>query len=97
MRRRPSHDEMMEIGELGDQIYERDVESQLTDADHGAMIAIDVDTGEWAVGIEAVRVLDKKKPNARILGVVHSVGPRMGFGGTSFSVESEDAMLNSER
>ena len=96
MRYRPTHEEMMEIGELGDQIYEREVASQLTDADHGAIIAIDVDTGEWAVGIEAVKALDAKNDDARILTMVHATEPRMGLGGATFYDDIEVTALNAK-
>ena len=87
MRRRPSPEEMVEIGDLGWEIYQKEIEQHLTDADHGAFIAIDVDNGEWAVGSEAIRAMDAKNEDARILTMVHIVGPTIGFGGATFSSE----------
>ena len=87
MRRRPTPEEMVEIGDLGWEIYQRQIEQHLTDADHGTLIAIDVDTGEWAVGSEAIRAMDAKNEDARILTMVHTVGSTIGFGGATFYSE----------
>ena len=97
MRRRPTHEEMMEIGDLGMAIYEREIDQHLTDDDHGKLIAIDVDTGEWVLGAGAVRAMDANNPDARILNMVHTVGPTIGFGGSSFYTKPEDTALASGR
>ena len=97
MRRRPTHEEMMEIGDLGMAIYEREIDQHLTDDDHGKLIAIDVDTGEWVLGADAVRAMDANNPDARILNMVHTVGPTIGFGGSSFYTKHEDTALASGR
>ena len=56
-----------EIGRLGDEIYERDIRSQV-EADHdGEIVSIDVDTGKWAIGddlLEAVDRLRTQRPGA---------------------------------
>ena len=50
-----------EIARLGDEIYERDIRRQV-EADHdGELLAIDVDSGNWAVGDE---FLDEVGPAA---------------------------------
>lgn len=97
MRHRPSQEEIMEIGDLGHEIYEREIESRLTEADHGKVIAIDVDTGDWVIGIEGLRAMDAENPDARIYNAVHTVEPTMGFGGASFFDEPENVTLDSGR
>ena len=56
-----------EIRRLGEEIYVSDIE-RLVDDDHiGEVCAIDVDSGEWAIGednLEASARLRKKRPNA---------------------------------
>jgi hypothetical protein len=38
-----------EAGRLGDEIYERDIRPQVEDEHDGEYVAIDVDSGSWAV------------------------------------------------
>ena len=57
-----------EIARLGDEIYERDVRKQVV-ADHdGEYVAIDVESGKWAVADEVARRcrerLREKQPEA---------------------------------
>ena len=40
---------MDEIARLGDEIYERDIRRQVEADHHGEYVAIDVDSGSWAV------------------------------------------------
>ena len=48
-----------EIGRLGDEIYERDIRRQV-EADHdGELLAIDVDSGNWAIGDELLDEIDR--------------------------------------
>ena len=48
-----------EIARLGDEIYERDIRKQV-EADHdGELLAIDVDSGNWAVGDELLDAVDR--------------------------------------
>ena len=48
-----------EIAQLGDEIYERDIRSQV-EADHyGEVVAIDVDTGNWAIGDNVIAATDR--------------------------------------
>ena len=55
MRTRPKD----EIGRLGDEIYERDIR-RLVEADHdGELLAIDVDSGNWAIGDELLDEIDR--------------------------------------
>ena len=56
-----------EIARLGDEIYERDVREQVV-ADHdGDFVAIDVESGKWAVADELLAArerLREKQPEA---------------------------------
>ena len=56
-----------ETARLGDEIYERDIRRRI-EADHrGEVVAIDVETGRWAIGkngIEATDRLRAQHPNA---------------------------------
>lgn len=60
---------MDEIARLGDALYERDVLPRLTDADTGHIVAIDVESGAYAIDPDqlaaAHRVL-AEKPGAQI-------------------------------
>jgi hypothetical protein len=48
-----------EIARLGDDIYERDIRRQV-EADHdGDLLAIDVDSGNWAIGNELLDEVDR--------------------------------------
>ena len=38
-----------EVARLGDEIYERDIRAQVEAAHHGEYVAIDIDTGSWAI------------------------------------------------
>ena len=39
-----------ETARLGDAIYERDIRQQVEADHHGEIVAIDVDSGNWAIG-----------------------------------------------
>ncbi len=61
--RRPSE----ETARLGDQIYERDIRPLVRDAHDGEYVAIDVDSGCWAVGsdeLDAANRLRAREPDA---------------------------------
>ena len=48
-----------EIARLGDEIYERDIRPQV-EADHdGEIVAIDVDSGHWAIGDNVIAATDR--------------------------------------
>ena len=66
-----------EIARLGKEIYERDIRSKVEDGHHGEVVAIDVDTGNWAVGdnvIAATERLREKRP-----GAVNVLSERVGY------------------
>ena len=54
-----------ETARLGEAIYERDIEALVKDTHDGEFLAIDVDSGDWAVGsdeLEAAKRLREKRP-----------------------------------
>ena len=56
-----------ETARLGKEIYERDIRQQVEGAHHGEVVAIDVDSGSWALGeevLEAVDHLRAQRPQA---------------------------------
>ena len=52
--RRPSE----EIARLGDEIYERDIRQEVEGDHHGAVVAIDVESGIWAIGDTVIAARD---------------------------------------
>ena len=61
--RRPSE----ETARLGDEIYERDIRSLVEADHHGEVVAIDVNSGSWAVGDDVIAATDRlqtKRPDA---------------------------------
>ena len=62
-RRRPAD----ETARLGDELYERDIRPQVERSRHGEIVAIDVDSGSWAVAgtvLEAGALLREQRPEA---------------------------------
>lgn len=56
-----------ELARLGEAIYERDIREQVEDAHRGDIVAIDVDSGTWAVGgtvLRAAERLREQRPEA---------------------------------
>ncbi len=56
-----------EIARLGDEIYERDIKAQVEDEHDGEYVAVDVDSGRWAVAeseLAASDTLRAKRPDA---------------------------------
>ena len=82
MRRRPTHEEMMEIFDLSLEIFETKIESELTDADAGKNIVIDVDTREWAVGENSFSVLESKNDDSRTINMYYPYAGPYAVGGT---------------
>ncbi len=61
--RRPTED----TAQLGKEIYERDIRRQVEADHHGDVVAIDVDSGSWAVGDNAIDATDSlrtRRPDA---------------------------------
>ena len=66
-----------EIAQLGKAIYERDIRRKVEGAHHGKIVAIDVDSGHWAIGkgvLEAADRLRAQHPEA-----VDVWGERVGY------------------
>ena len=56
-----------EIASLGDEIYDRDIRSQVEAAHHGEVVSIDVDSGSWAIADNVIAATDSlraKRPEA---------------------------------
>ena len=47
-----------EIARLGDEIYERDIRPQVETDHYGEVVAIDVDSGRWAIGDNVIIATD---------------------------------------
>ena len=76
-----------EIARLGREIYDRDIRGQVENVHHGEVVAIDVDTGNWAVGDNVIAATDRLR--AKFPGAVNVLCERVGhpalyhFGGNS--------------
>lgn len=58
-----------EVGRLGDEIYERDIRQRVEADHHGKIVAIDVDTGDYAVDdtvLGAAERLRERCPDAAV-------------------------------
>ena len=63
-----------ETFEKAKQLYENVIKHELTDDQFGMYIAIDVDSGDYELGEEGLataRTLRKRRPDARIFGMLH--------------------------
>ena len=75
-----------ETARLGDEIYERDIRSQVEDSHHGRMVAIDVDSGDYAIddtALAAVERLRERRPKADAWCLRVGYGVLRHFGGRS--------------
>ena len=76
-----------EIARLGREIYDRDIREQVEDAHHGEVVAIDVDTGTWAMGDNVIAATDRLRERRPV--AVNVLSERVGhpalyhFGGGS--------------
>ncbi len=48
-----------ETARLGDEIYERDIRPQVEEKHFGEVVAIDVDSGSWAIGEDEIAATDR--------------------------------------
>ena len=48
-----------ETARLGDEIYERDIRRQVEADHHGEVVAIDVDSGSWAIDKDEIAATDR--------------------------------------
>ena len=56
-----------EIARLGDEVYERDIRRQVEADHHGEVVAIDVESGSWAIGDNVIAATDRlraQRPDA---------------------------------
>ena len=56
-----------ETARLGEEIYERDIHPLVKDAHDGEFVAIDVETGSWAIGndeLDAANCVREQRPEA---------------------------------
>lgn len=75
----PSRRPREETARLGKEIYERDIRPQV-EADHrGEVVAIDVDSGSWAIGEEVLDAVDHLR--AKRPGAVNVLSERVGYRG----------------
>ena len=54
----PSHSKE-EVARLGDEIYERDIRRQVEATHHGNIVAIDVDSGDYAIAENVVAAWER--------------------------------------
>ena len=76
-----------EIARLGQEIYRRDIRAKVEAAHRGRIVAIDVDTGDWAMDDDALAAADalRERRPAPDIWVVKVGHPTLRtFGGGSF-------------
>ena len=66
-----------EIARLGRELYDRDIRGQVEADRHGAIVAIDVDSGAWAVADGEFAAVDRLR--AARPGAVNILCERVGF------------------
>jgi hypothetical protein len=75
-----------ETGRLGDEIYERDIRPQVEEAHHGKIVAINVDSGDYAIddtGLAASERLLAQDPSADVWCLRVGYGSLRSFGAGS--------------
>ena len=83
---RPKRRTAEEAGRLGDEIYEREIRPQVEGTCHGRIVAINVDSGEYAIddtGLAASERLLAKDPSAEIWCLRVGYGALRSFGAGS--------------
>ena len=83
----PARRSAEETGRLGDEIYEKDIRSQVEETHHGKIVAIDVDSGDYAIGdtvSAASERLRERCPDADVWAVRVGYRTLHHFGGGSF-------------
>ena len=73
-----------EAGILGDEIYETNIKRQVEDAHHGKIVAIDVNSGDYAIAdtvSAASKRLRKRSPDADVWSVRVGYRTLRNFGG----------------
>ncbi len=75
-----------ETARLGEEIYDRDIRSQVEESHHGKVVAIDVDSGDYAIGdmvVTAAKRLREQRPDADVWSVRVGYRTLRSFGGGS--------------
>ena len=75
-----------ETGRLGDEIYERDIRPKVEATHHGKVVAIDVDSGDYAIGDTALAAADalrERRPAPDVWAVKVGYPTLRTFGGSS--------------
>ena len=75
-----------EIARLGDEIYERDIRSNVEATQHGKIVAIDVDSGDYAIADTALAAADalrERRPALNVWAVRVGYPTLRTFGGSS--------------
>ena len=75
-----------EIARLGDEIYERDIRSNVEETQHGKIVAIDVDSGDYAIADTALAAADalrERRPALNVWAVRVGYPTLRTFGGSS--------------
>ena len=75
-----------EIARLGDEIYERDIRSSVEATRHGNIVAIDVDSGDYAIAgtaLAAADALRERRPALNVWAVRVGYPTLRTFGGSS--------------
>ena len=75
-----------ETARLGEETYERDIRSQVEKTHHGKIVAIDVDSGNYAIGdmvVTAAKRLREQRPDADVWSVRVGYRTLRSFGGGS--------------
>ena len=66
-----------EVADLGKALYEREIREQLEADHHGDVVAIDVDSGTWAVAVDEIEAVDRLR--ARCPDAVNILCERVGY------------------
>ena len=66
-----------EIARLGKEIYERDIQTKVEADHHGKVVAIDVDSGNWAIGDNVIAATDRLREEHP--GAVNVLSERVGY------------------
>ena len=65
----PTRRSAEETGRLGDEIYEKDIRPEVEAAHHGKIVAIDVDSGDYAVADTALAAADALRERRPVIDV----------------------------
>ncbi len=89
----PSRHPVDETGRLGDEIYDRDIRSKVEADHHGKYVAIDVDSGGWAVADTALAAADalrERHPAVDVWAVKVGYSTLRTFGGGRVVIQARE-------